>query len=180
MARSKVVTIAAVLAVTALLAIVIHTPVAALLAEPLARFWVLVDAVPQRLIWIVLAVLGFAIAFSLGRAPHREISESTPSHPPSPTQIERLSELIELAETSIWARDILGRRLSHMAAGLRALQQGIRHDEARHEIRTGQWPPNPSLARVFHPHDSGITREYARDLACALDTLEGYIGEGHS
>ncbi len=178
MGRRKVAVFVAVLAVAALLAIVLQAPVHALLAEPLAQLWLLVDAIPQRLIWIVVAVLGFVIAFSFSRGPGKEGSEPAQLRPPTQTQIERLSELVELAETSNWARDVLGRRLCHTAAGLRALQEGIRQDEARDEIRSGRWPLNPSLVRVFHPQETGRRRDYAREMACALDALEGYAQEG--
>ncbi len=178
MGRRKVAIFLAVLGVAALLAIVLQAPVHALMGEPLAQLWLLVDSFPQRLIWIVLAVLGFGIAFSFSRGPHNEDSEPAHGRLPARTQIERITELIELGETSIWARDVLGRRLCDTAAGLHALQQGIGQDEARDEIRAGRWPLTPSLVRVFHPQETGRSGEYAEDLACALDALERYVQEG--
>lgn len=178
MTRSRIVWLFALLALTVLLIMAAHDPVRALLREPLTHLALLADTIPQRITWIVVAVLGFAIALSLGRIPHRESAVSSRLRPLSPSQIERLGDLIELAETSVWARDVVRRRLTLMAAGLRSLHRGIHPDEARDEIRTGRWPLDPSLARLLHPEHYGVGRDYVGELAGALDALEGYVQEG--
>lgn len=167
----------AVLAAVGLLGLVLRGPVAASLEDPLVHLWWLVNSIPQQWIWGMLAVLGFIVAFSVGRAPRQEKPETTPPHTPSQTQLQRLSELIELAGTSQWARDVVGRRLSETAAGLRALREGTHRDDVREEIRTGRWPAHSHVRAVLQTKRESEDMEsesYADALAGALDALERY------
>lgn len=192
MALRKIVRLLAILAAAGLLALALQGPVAAFLAGPLVRLWWLVDSLPQQLVWGVLALLGLLVAFSLGRGPRRERPE--PESPPSPsqTQLERLTQLIQLAETSPWARDLLGERLCRTAAGLRALREGVHLEEAWEEIQAGRWPTAPWVAVVLQPQPEGNGKErrtlkgwiarndrrYANELARALEALERYAQGG--
>jgi len=171
----------AVLAAAALLGLALWGRVAASLEEPLFRLWWLINSIPQQWIWGILAILGFIAAFSLGRGQHQENPQPISPRPTSQTQLERLSQLIELADTSPWARDVLGRRLSETAAVLRALREGIHRDEALKEIRSGRWPAHPLLAAVLHPKREGEERNnqiYTDELVHALHALERYAQGG--
>ncbi|MBE0430935.1 MAG: hypothetical protein IBX67_03810 [Dehalococcoidia bacterium] len=164
-----------------LLVLALRGPVLALLGEPLVQLWRLVNSVPQQFIWGLLAVLGFIVAFSLGRGPRRERREPAPLYSHSRTQIERLTQLILLGETSLWARDVLGRRLRGTAAGLCALREGIDLDQAREEVRVGRWPGHPRVAAVLPPESKleAINNQgYADALAHALNALERYARGG--
>jgi hypothetical protein len=167
----------ALLAIVGLLALALRGPVSASLEEPLVRLWWAVRSIPEQWVWGTLAVLGFIVAFTLGRGSHHERPEPTLVRRPSQTQYERLSELIDLARTSPWARDVLGRRLSDTAAVLRALSEGIHRDDAREEIRTGRWPTEPQMTAVLHPKREGAvshSESYIDELARALADLEHY------
>ena len=168
------------LAAVGLLVLVLRRPLAAFLDEAVIGLWWLVNSVPQQVIWVLLAVVGFVVAFSLGRSPLRMRVEPTPSSPPRRTQAERLSQLIELAETSQWAREVLGRRLSETTAGLRALREGRHPDEVREEVRSGRWPADPVLTGVLQPQgmEDGNNGGYAQALAHTLHALERYSKGG--
>ena len=171
----------ALLAIVGLLALALRGPVSASLEEPLVRLWWAVRSIPEQWVWGTLAVLGFIVAFTLGRGSHHERPEPTLVRRPSQTQYERLSELIDLARTSPWARDVLGRRLSDTAAVLRALSEGIHRDDAREEIRTGRWPTELQMTAVLHPkRESAVSHSesYIDELAGALGTLECYAQGG--
>jgi hypothetical protein len=174
----KVVRLMIFAAAVVLLAIVVHPPMTALLTEPLARLWWLVDSLPQRLVWIVLAALGFVLAVILGRrqpTPSPEVAQPRQS---SYTEDARLAELIELSDHSIWARDVLGRRLCETAAGLRALREGVHRDQVREELLTGRWPSTRSVADVLQPRQQETDVSYISELARALDSLERYARDG--
>ncbi|MFP3898280.1 MAG: hypothetical protein ACLFVD_03115 [Dehalococcoidia bacterium] len=168
------------LAVVGLLVLVLRGPLATLLEGPIMGLWWLVNSVPQQVIWVLLALVGSVVAFSLGPGPRREGVELTFPSPPRRTQAERLSQLIELAEASQWARGVLGRRLTETTAGLRALREGRHLDEVREEIRSGRWPANPVLAAVLQPDgmEEGNSGGYAQALAHALHALERYSKGG--
>ena len=173
-------TLVAMMAAAGLLVLALRRPLAAFLDEAVIGLWWLVNVVPQQVIWVLLAVVGFVVAFSLGRSPLRARVEPTPPSPPRRTQAERLSQLIELAETSQWAREVLGRRLSETTAGLRALREGRHPDEVREEIRSGRWPADPVLTGVLQPQgmEDGNNGGYAQALAHTLHALERYSKGG--
>lgn len=171
----------AMLAIVGLVVLALRGPVAAFLEEPLIRLWRLVQYIPQQMIWVALAAIGFVVTFSLGRGQRRKRPQPIALRPPSQTQLERLSQLIELADTSMWARDVLARRLTETASGLRALREGIHRDEALKEIRTGRWPAYPALAAVLHPkreEEETNDQTYSDELARALHALECYAQGG--
>ncbi|MGQ9477719.1 MAG: DUF7269 family protein [Candidatus Bipolaricaulia bacterium] len=158
-------------AAAGLLALALRGPMAAFLTGPLTRLWWLVDSLPQRLVWGVLALLGFLVTFFLGRGPKQVRPEPEPPPWRSPSQIERLAQLIQLAEDSPWARDLLRRRLRKVMAGLQALREGINLDEAQEAIESGRWPADPRLAAMLREGEA----RYAADLAYTLDALERYM-----
>lgn len=181
MGLRRIARIAAALGAVGLLALALRGPVASL-EEPLVQLWRVIDSIPQQWLWGVLALLGFVLAFSLGRGPRQDRSEPIRLRPSSQTQHERLSELIELADTSPWARDVVGRRLSETASILRALIEGIHRDEALKEIRAGRWPTTLSAAMVFQrqpENTESLSKDYADELASALDALECYAKGGN-
>lgn len=181
MARRRMGGLVAVLAAVGLLALTLRGPVAAVLEEPLLRLLQLVNYIPQQLIWSALTIMGLVFALYLGRGMRRKSPEPIPARPPSQTQLERLTSLIELAETSSWARDVLGRRLSETAAGLRALREGVHPDQVREEIRTGRWPAHLPVMAVLRPErerNGGHVEPYADQLDTALDALECYVRGG--
>jgi len=178
MDRRNVVRIMIFAAAVVLLAIVVHPPMTALLTEPLAQLWWLVDSLPQRLVWIVLAVFGFVLAVMLGRGQRMPAPEGAQPRTSSYTELARLAELIELSDHSIWARDVLGRRLCETAAGLRALREGVHRDQVREEVLTGRWPSTRSVTDVLQPRQQETDGSYIRGLARALDSLERYAREG--
>ncbi len=178
MDRRKVVRLMIFAAAVVALTIVVHPPMAALLTEPLAQLWWLVDSLPQRLVWIVLAVAGFVLAVTVGRRQPTPTPEVAQAHPSSYTEVARLAELIELSNRSLWARDVLSRRLCETAAGLRALREGVHRDQVRQEVLTGRWPSTRTVADVLQPRQQEGDGNYVRGLAGALDSLERYAREG--
>jgi hypothetical protein len=181
MALRRIGGILAVIAAVGLLALSLRGPVAAVLEEPLLRLLQMVNSIPQQLIWSALAIVGFVFALFLGRGMQQKSPEPIPPRPPSQTQLERLTRLIELAETSSWARDVLGRRLSETAAGLRALREGVHPDQVREEIRTGRWPAHLPVMAVLRPErerNRGHVKPYADQLDTALDAMECYVRGG--
>jgi len=172
--------IVAALAIVGLLALALRGPVASL-EEPLVRLWWIVRFIPEQLIWSAVALLGFVLAVSLGHGPRTRRLEAAGLRPSPQTQHQRLSELIELARTSPWARDVVSRRLRETAAVLRALREGVHRDDAREEIRTGQWLALLQMTDVSGPKREGTGSEgenYTEELAGALSTLECYAQGG--
>ncbi len=177
----RVAKVAAALAIAALLISAVRIPVDTLLREPLTQLWWLLDSLPQQLIWWVLSIVGFTAVLSFTRALHHSNQESTVKPIVRETQLDRLTALIELGETSAWARDVLGRRLCQTAAGLRALQEGIHLDDARQQLRQGRWPEQHGVAALLQPHsDKAPTpnESYADDLEHTLDAMERYAQGG--
>jgi|GEM_PF-2256766 len=180
MGLHRVAKLVAALAIVGLLVLALRGPVASL-EEPLVRIWWIVRFIPEQLIWSAVALLGFVLAFSLGRAPRTRRLEAAGRRPSPRTQHQRLSELIELARTSPWARDVVSRRLGETAAVLRALREGVHRDDAREEIRTGQWLALLQTTDVSGPKREGRESEnknYIDELAGALGTLECYAQGG--
>ncbi len=180
MAVHKIVRLLAMLAAAGLLALALRDP-AVSLAESVIRLWWLVDSLPQQLVWSGLALIGLLVTCFLGRGPGPKRGRSEPRPPPrrSPSQVERLAQLIRLAETSPWAREVLGRYLSERAAGLRAVREGVPREEALEEIKAGRWPADPPLAEVLRPEGEEKDKDYAAKLAYTLEALERYVrGEG--
>jgi len=168
---------AAVLAIAALLISAVRVPVDTLLREPLTRLWWLVDSLPQQLIWWVLAIAGFVAVLSYTRGLQQSKQEASAKPMVRETQLDRLTALIRLADTSPWARDVLGRRLCQTAAGLRALREGIHLDDARQQLRAGRWPNQQRFAAVLQPHreeEWTLSDSYADDLRHTLDAMERY------
>ncbi len=178
MRRTKIVKLLILVVAVVLLTAVLHAPIATLLTEPLTRLWWLVDSLPQRLTWTVLAVLGFALAIALGRKSRLPAQKSTPARSCPYTEVERLTKLIELGNRSVWARDVLARRLCETAAGLQALREGVLRGQAREEILAGRWPADRSVSEVLQPQHKKPGGHYAHELAEALDSLERYAREG--
>jgi len=171
----------ALLAAAGLLGFALQRTLAASIEEPLLGLWWAVRSIPEQWVWGTLAVLGFIVAFTLGRGSRHERPEPTLLRRPSQTQQERLSELIELARTSPWARDVVSGRLRETAAVLRALREGVHRDDAREEIRTGQWLALLQMTDVSGPKREGTGSEgenYIDELAGALSTLECYAQGG--
>lgn len=182
MALRKIATALAMLAAAGLLALALQGSVAAPLAEPLVRLWWLIDALPQRLVWSALALIGFLLVYFLGHGPRQNRPKLGTKPPPrrSPPQIERLAQLIQLGETSLWAREVLALRLRERAADLRALREGLTLEEARTGIESGRWLADPRLARVLRPEmkegEGQASRySYTAELAHALEALERYM-----
>lgn len=180
MGLHRVAKLVAALAIVGLLVLALRGPVASL-EEPLVRTWWIVRFIPEQLIWSAVALLGFIVAFTLGRGSRHERPEPTLLRRPSQTQQERLSELVDLARTSPWARDVVSRRLRETAAVLRALREGVHRDDAREEIRTGQWLALLQMTAVSGPKGEGRESEnknYIDELAGALSALERYAQGG--
>lgn len=171
----------ALLAAAGLFVLILHGPLDALLREPLTRLWLLVDSLPQQLIWGALAIAGFVVVLKFPRRTDRERVEPRVTPPGHETQLERLTKLIHLGETSPWARDVLRWRLGETAACLRALREGMDLDEARKELRAGEWPTHPRVAAVLQPRREGegsTNESYGDELALALDAIEQYAQGG--
>lgn len=180
MVLHKIVKALVVLAGAALLPLVLYGPADALLREPLSRLWWLIDSLPQQLIWLVLSIVGFVVIFSLARGPHQKQPEPLHRRSTRENQLERLTALIQLGETSRWARDVLGQRLRETAARLRALREGIPLDSARMEIRAGRWPAHSRVTAVLLSGNAEQSKDtnYPDDLAYALDAIERYAQGG--
>jgi hypothetical protein len=180
MALRKIVRVLAVLAAAALLALILYGPTDALLREPLSRLWWLMDSLPQQLIWVVLSIIGFVVILSLAGGSHVKQPEPLPRRSVRESQLERLAALIQLGQTSGWARDVLGQRLRETAARLRALREGMPLDSVRAEIRTGRWPTQPRVAALLLSDKDAQSENlnYPHDLAYALDVIERYAQGG--
>ncbi len=178
MRRADIVKLLTLVVAVVLLTVVLHAPIATLVTEPLTHIWWLVDSLPQRLTWIVLAVLGFALTIALGDRSHLPAQESKPARSCPYTEVERMTKLIELSNHSVWARDVLARRLCDTAAGLQALREGVLRSQAREEILAGHWPADGSVSEVLQPQHKNTGGHYADELARALDSLEQYAREG--
>ncbi len=167
----------AILMGSAALALIMRGPAEALLREPLAFLWWLIDSLPQQLIWSMLTIIGFLMVFSLARGPRHERPYSPVAPTPHETETQRLTQLILLAENSDWAREVMGRRLSETAAALRALREREQRGRVRDEILTGCWPADRSVSEV-QPRQPENRGRYAREVAQSLDSLERYAREG--
>jgi len=171
----------AILMASAALALLVRVPVDTLLREPLALMWWLIDSLPQQLIWGMLTVIGFLMAFSLTRGPRNDRPESAVASALPETRVQQLTQLILLAENSGWARDVMGRSLRETAAALRALREGIPLDLARQALREGRWLNQQSFAAVPQPHreeEQTLSDSYADDLGHTLDAMERYAHGG--
>lgn len=168
------------LTAAALLALILYGPADALLREPLARLRWLMDSLPQQLIWMLLSIIGFVVILSLAGGPQSKQPEPMPMRSMRESQLERLAALIQLGETSPWARDVLGQRLRETAARLRVLREGVSLDSVRAEIGTGRWPTQPRVAAVLLSDKEVQSKDlnYPHDLAYALDVIERYAQGG--
>lgn len=166
----------ALLAAVGTVILIVHRLLDTVLKDPLTRLWLWVDAIPEHLIWSTLAIVGFVIVLKFPQRTQRQLMPPRVTPPRHETQVERLAKLIDLGETSAWARDMLRWRLVEMAACLRSLREGIELDQARKELDAGQWP-TPQVAAALQRGrevDGSKNEGYRNELALALDAIERY------
>lgn len=130
--------------------------------------WPLSALMPERAWWILLVVLGLALA--LPRPfPWKEAAVKT-----KPAQVfskkDRLLVYLRAAERSVFARETLGAQLLELAAGFRALERKVSEEEAWREIRAGFWPKAPAFRQILNAEYEKIP--FLQVFAAALDALE--------
>lgn len=146
-----------------------------ILVDPALRVFLILDALPQGLVWLlVLFLLAFlALKFFRifgARAPRKDKKE-----PSSPFFLRDLVFLLRRARYSPWARRALRSRLARIAVALRTEREPISPDQAWEEIRSGCWPKDPVLSRFLRGEGS---ENFLHELEEALDSLYRYAKGG--
>jgi hypothetical protein len=145
------------------------------LVDPALRVFLILDALPQGLVWLlVLLVLGFLAlkffrVFGAG-APRNEKPGASSS-----LFLRDLVSLLRRSRYSPWARRAVRWRLARIAVALRMERELISPDRAWEEIREGRWPKDPVLSAFLRGEGGG---NFLRELEEALDSLYRYAQGG--
>lgn len=144
--------------------------------DPALRVFLLLDALPQGLVWLLaLGVLGLLAwrRFRWPRAPSRPAAGKEQA---KEVGAEELVGTLRRARFSPWARRHLRSRLARLAVALRCEREGVSPAEAWADLHQGRWPPDPRVRAFLRGEDA---QNFFEDLAHALEALERYaLGGG--
>lgn len=86
--------------------------------------------------------------------------------------MEELARLIRRAQLLPGARERLALRLQRLAIDWRMQTEAISPQQAREELQSGRWPPDPRLRAVLSPSPLLRGQRYLEALSQALAILE--------
>ena len=151
----------------------------ALISPVLMLFW-LIDLLPEFVVWAMVVILGAAVAQRARRALplHHHTQLEVKKEPISFTENETvayIASLVQQANTSMVARDILGRHLAELAVSLLCRRQCISPPEAWNLMHRGKWPMDQRIYRVlFPPQALRPAKKYLQALEYTVTFLEHY------
>jgi hypothetical protein len=141
-----------------------------------------VDALPQTLVWFGLLAILFVLTLRLDKGRPRKAAAVPPLSEPARSDLARLTECIQQAESSPHARRELQRRLGQTAVTLRVKREAIPPRQAWDDVVEGRWPAHPDVQAVLHPERGRAKlvprRGYVQQLARAVDGLWLYAQGG--
>lgn len=147
-----------------------------LLVDPALRLFLLLDALPQGLMWllavVVLAFLSLRLFWFSPREP-RTREKRKPAAEVSP--VLELALLLRKASYSPWARRALRYRLASILVALRTEREPIPANQVWEELRSGRWPGENAMGRFLRGQDA---RDFRASLKQALDELARYAEGG--
>jgi len=152
--------------------IVLLLVLALLVFLALGPLWPLTSSIPERVWWILLVLIGLALAWPRG------LWEEGHPEPPKPRknfhQKVRLLAYLRAAEKSRSAKEHLAEMLLELAVGILALKKGMEEEKAWREIRSGHWPKDKNFWRTIHAEEKG--ENFIRAFSSALEALERELG----
>jgi len=145
------------------------------IVDPALRIFLILDALPQGLVWLlVLFLLGF-LALKFFRVFGARTQRKEKKGLSSPLFLRDLVFLLRRARYSPWARRAVRSRLARIAVALRTEREPISPDRAWEEIRSGHWPKDPVLSRFLRGEGG---ENFLQELERALDSLYRYAKGG--
>ena len=151
----------------------------ALIRPVLMLFW-FIDILPEIVIWAMVVILGAAVALRARQAlpPHhhtQQESEKALVSSKESAMVTSIASLVQHAETSSVARDVLGRHLAELAVSLLCRRRCISPPEAWRLMHREQWPTDQRVYGVLFPEQtSHPAGEHLQDLEYAVRFLEHY------
>lgn len=145
------------------------------LVDPALQLFLLLDALPQGILWTLLLLL---LSF-LGLRLIRRLSRARPPQPkkttPEVSRARELSALLRRTRYSPWAKRALRQRVARLAVSLRVGRERLSPSQAWQELQSGRWPGDGALGRFLRGEDSP---DFLSSLGQALDELERYAQGG--
>jgi len=152
--------------------IVLLLALALLVFLALGPLWPLTSFIPERGWWILLVLIGLALAWPRGL--WEEGSQEATKPRKNFHKKVRLLAYLRAAEKSKTAKERLAEMLLELAVGILALKKGMEEEKAWREIRSGHWPKDKNFWRTIHAEEQG--ENFIRAFSCALEALERELG----
>ena len=146
-----------------------------ILVDPALRVFLILDSLPQGLVWLLaLLVLSF-LALKFFRVFGSEAPRKEKPGPSSSLFLRDLVFLLRRARYSPWARRAVRSRLARIAVALRTERELVSPEKVWEEILNGRWPKDPVLSNFLRGEGSG---NFFKELEEALDSLYRYAKGG--
>jgi len=183
--------IAAVAFVVALTLLLLYSePVRRVLLDPIV--WIANDIrnglakLPQALLWAVGLLIGCAILGISWQRTLRAITSRRPPHrrepiirPYNANAIATLARDLHRAPKRHVSRNRVVRELSIVAIRLLAKRRGIPLHEARALLRSGRWPDDPKVRRLFASRRHGEAAIRKHEFIDAVEATLAYLDHYH-
>ncbi len=145
------------------------------LVDPALRIFLILDSLPQGVVWLLALLVLFFLALKFFRifgpeAPRKEKKELS-----STLFLRDLVFLLRRARYSPWARRAVRWRLARIAVALRTERELVSPDQVWEEIRDGRWPKDPVVSGFLRGEGGG---NFLKELEKALDSLYRYAQGG--
>ena len=138
----------------------------------LGPLWPLTSALSERVWWIILVLVGLALAWPRGVFGESPAPQVNP--PKNLAKKERILAYLRAAKNSQFAQESLSEMLSEMAVGILAFKRGVEEEEPWREIRSGKWPNDENFWHVLRTDERG--ENFLRLFSSALEALERELG----
>jgi hypothetical protein len=154
-------------------------PLLVALIRPLVILFWFIDVLPEVVVWVVVVILGAVLAMwdrgSLtSRRPQRE-GEKAPVSSTENKGVDSISNLIQRAQVSSVARNIVGWQLAGVAVTLLCRRRCISPREAWQLMYREKWPMDQRVYGVLFPQQTLYpANEYLQNLGYAVSFLEHY------
>jgi hypothetical protein len=138
----------------------------------LGPLWPLTSALSEQVWWIILVLVGLALAWPRGVFGESPAAKANPLK--NLAKKERILAYLRAAKNSQFAQEGLSEMLSEMAVRILALKTGMEEEEAWREIRSGKWPNDENFWHVLRTDERG--ENFLRLFSSALEALERELG----
>jgi hypothetical protein len=138
----------------------------------LGPLWPLTSALSERVWWIILVLVGLALAWPRGVFGESPAPQVNP--PKNLAKKERILAYLRAAKNSQFAQEGLSEMLLEMAVGILAFKRGVEEEEAWREIRSGKWPNDENFWHVLRTDKQ--RENFPRLFSSALEALERELG----